>query len=461
MNTSIHASATENFADLLNEYSFSAPGPFDVVTGVVTSEERNGFRVDIGGKSESICPHEEAADIKVGDRASFVVLGLAAGFGRIGEFEETAVRLSRRRIKSAETLTAMQEKGEIGQAYVVDVNRDRNKREVGLNISIAGTQGFVPGAEIKRMPGMYQFREFVGKTIPVKVVLLQKAHGVASKAVFSHAAAVRDLTKEVLSGLKPQQEVDAVVVRHSTTEEGKIVGAVLSIHPVVNGFVSNSQVSYNRDRKITEALPLGAKVKATVLEVNAEAGTLKLSTKKATIPWDAVNAVKVGDVMEGEVFYIVERHDQRTNATYQSQLLVRLANGLVGAVFHSDVTPRSQVAIGDRCPIGSKVVGKVKDVDTKNGRISLELSPMRDPILDSLAAAKGEVVEGVVQAEADFGYFISFGGIVDGLCHNHKLKKDGDTTERFTRGQVVKVRVEHVSNGDVRTVSLSRKDVQD
>lgn len=461
MNTSIRAAAIENFADMLNEYPFSAPGPFDVIVGTVSSEELNGFRIDIGGKSESFCPREEAADIAVGDTASFIVLGLASGHGRVGEFEETAVRLSRQRVKSAEVLTAMQQNDEIGEAVVVGVNRDRNKREVGLDIRIAGTAGFVPGAEIKRMPGMYQFREFVGKTIPVKVALLQKAQGGASKAVFSHAAAMRDVTKNFLSVLKIGQEIDGVVVRHSTTAEGKIVGAVVRVHPSVNGFVSNSQVSYNRDRKVTEALPLNAEVKATVLEVNVAEGTLKLSTKKATIPWDAVNAVKVGDVMEGEVFYIVERQDHKTNTSYQSQLLVRLDGGLIGAVFHSDVTPRSQVAIGDRCPIGSKVIGRVKEVDGKNGRISLELSPMRNPILDSLAAAKGEIVEGVVQAETDFGYFISFGGIVDGLCHNHKLKKGGDVAEKFVRGQVVKFRIEHVSSGDVRTVSLTRKDVQD
>jgi len=449
-----------SFADLVNLYTPAAHDSFEVITGTVTALDKNGFRVDIGGKSESFVPLHEAGDIEVGQTQKFVVLGPAMAFGRPGEFDETALCLSHRRIEATARIIEMKAKDEVGEAVVIGVNRSKYKRDAGLDVRIGDISGFIPREELLLLPGMSNLRDFVGKTVRVKAEVAQTTFGDRSKHVFSNKKAE---IQHYLSTLRQGQVIEGEVVRYSFKEDGGIKGAVVKVAPGVTGYVPNSLVAFSRDRKTEEALPIGAKIKATVDEVSPKKLNLKLSTRKATIDWDAVKACT--GVVGGKVVHIVERLDHQKGTKVQTQALIQLDNGLTAQVWHADVTPRSRVAIGERIPRGTYLTTLVKDYDRTSGRIKVDLTPMSDPILARLEASKGLVVQGKVMSEAEFGYFIGFDNgdgvfIVEGLCHKHKLKKaDGsDEPEKLQLGEIVSVRVENVMRTE-RTVSLSRKDV--
>jgi ribosomal protein S1 len=475
-----------DFAALLDEFAPASPRQFGRLTCTVVSKDANGFRVDHHGKSEAFMPLAEAGDAEVGSVIETVVIGNAMAFGRPGEFDETALCVSHKRVQLSDKIVDLKAKAQgaldqwkkgqlpsedtikevVCYGYVVGVNKNKFKRDAGLDVKIVGSDiaGFVPGDEInQRLPGMSRFKDFVGKTIPLVVEVPQKGHGDRSKAVFSHTKAIDLVTCVYLRGLRVGMTVDAEVIRHSFYDNGEIKGVVLAVTDIVTGFVPNPLVSYSRDVAVAEALPVRKKVKAIVDEVNPGKLNLKLSTRKATIDWEKIKTC-TGE-HSGEVFHIVEREDRKTQQKYQSQLLVKLDNGLIAEVWYTDVTPRSRIPIGQRCPKGTRVTGLVYDYDRSYGRLKLKLTPMSDPILKRLEEAKGEVVEGMVMSKADFGYFIGFDSgdgsyLVDGLCHNAKLKKVDGVEETLTIGEKVKVRVENVIAGETRTVSLTRKDVE-
>ena len=187
------APAMESFEDLLNEFTCVTAKQNTVVFGTLTSQGKTGFGVEIGGKSEAFVMFEDVGEGKLGDNLGFIVLGAAAPFGRVGEFDETAVRLSHVRYLEVEQLNAMQNKGEVGYAYVTGVNKNASGIEAGLDVEIFGIAGFVPSREVEKRPenGMGRLWNFIGKTVPVKVLPPDnKRRRANSKTMFSHAAAM-------------------------------------------------------------------------------------------------------------------------------------------------------------------------------------------------------------------------------------------------------------------------------
>src|SRR5437868_3333956 len=128
--------ASNAFAELMKEFQMpSAPKRNKFVTGTVVADTREGFAVSLGLKADSICKHDQADGLKVGDSAQFVVISDADDDG--------AVELSHIRAARWTKAQATVESGEIVMAEVLAVARPKGN-VVGLTVGVLGLKGFNP-----------------------------------------------------------------------------------------------------------------------------------------------------------------------------------------------------------------------------------------------------------------------------------------------------------------------------
>jgi ribosomal protein S1 len=471
-----------SFEELLNAVPGAIPQhvqPDDIVVATIVNQQPHGFGADIGGKTESFIESDEAGDIKVGDRVEVCVL-MGRHFDAKGGLIEGAYQLSRVRVIAETVLSEMQEKGEARDAVVVGINMNKERRPVGLNVRVAGVPGFLPGSQLERRPGRWDLKEFLGQTIPVMLSQRVQKGGLTSKAVFSHKEAVAKVRHAFLVELAGQLdtnrrnknskpiELEAEIVAYNKkgtpgTDE-IIVGALARVNENVVGFIHHTQVSFNRDVSVKDALPIGKKVTVTVQEVDLDEDKLKLSTKAATVPHEALASVNVGDVLPGKVFHALERI-KHGGVKEQTGLLVGFAQGMVGHIARPEIVQSQDVALTDRVPVGSTVLVTVKEKKVRNGQLELTLAPMREPIYDWLQANVGQVVDARVGRKfPNIGVFVMFSApaaegttegetapselyLVDGLVHDSELRTD--KREALKPGDAVKVKILSVKpNGD-------------
>jgi small subunit ribosomal protein S1 len=464
-----------SFAALLESMPNALPRnhrPDDIVVAHIVNRQPHGFGADVGGKTESFIANEEAGDIEVGQDVEVCVL-MGRVFDSKGQLLEGAYQLSRVRVIAESRLSEIQTKNLVVEGEVVGINVNRERKPVGLNVHIeGGIPVFVPGSQLERRPGRWDYKEFLGSKIPLVLSQRVQKGGLTSKAVFSHRDAVARLRHQFLESLSAELnanrgknakpiELEATIVAYKkkvTDGVEEITGALARVNEYVTGFIYKTQVSFNRDVSVQDALKIGDKVKVAVQEVDLSEDKLKLSAKAATVPHDALSQVNVGDELEGKVFLALER-PKHGNVKEQTGLLIGFRDGMVGHAVRNEILQSQDQHLTDRLPIGAVVKAVVTEKKTRNGQLEVSLSPMREPIYNWLKANIGQVVDARVgRKAASIGVFVSFCApaaegetatplyLVDGLVHESDLKAN---SRELTSGETVKVTVLSVKpNGD-------------
>ncbi len=508
MTATVPAVRPGEFEAMLNE-TWKVPGNKKLtdalhgrnVTGKVVAQEADGFRVDCGLKSDCFCPNDEAGDVKLVDEAVFEVIDryMPTAFLPGDFWDETSLKLSHIRTKAGALLATMKQTREIRDAYVLNVNKNGFKEDKGLNVKIDGLFGFIPRTEV-RLTDIWQrrgdrkfpsLRPLEGKTIPVMAI--PSKEGSESSAVFSHKAALDELARRFLRDLKPGQKITGTVCEYSEAENGFKNGARIRINEYITAFVPRSIASYENKTGLEELLPMNGQVEGIVEEIivdgarralhpdkrrkGAKVGdapavepkipadkiSLVIDTKNFTKAKEATSKYNVGDIVKGKVFKVKTRINNETGLEYQSAVLVRVDDSSLGEVWCGDIGQRRVNDLTLRLAMRSEVTGKVTKVNPNSGRLSLDLSPMREDLMPKLIAAKqaGEVLEATVIALERYGVFVTFDGVIDALCHERNLKQASGGFEVLEIGQKVKVKVINAVAGDYKSVSVARKNVAD
>src|SRR6201995_3908743 len=230
---------------------------------------------------------------------------------------------------------------------------------------------------------------------------------------------------------------------------------LLDIGYKTEGVIPSRELSIKHDVDPSEAVEVGDKVEALVLQKEDKEGRLILSKKRAQYEraWGTIEQVKEEDgVVEGTVIEVVK-----------GGLILDI--GLRGFLPASLVEMRR---VRDLQPyVGQTLEAKIIELDKNRNNVVLSRrawleetqSAVRSDFLNKLA--KGQVRTGVVSSIVNFGAFVDLGG-VDGLVHVSELswKHIDHPSEVVEVGQEVTVEVLDVDL-DRERVSLSLKATQE
>lgn len=411
----------ENFAQLLNEYSFDI-SEGQIIDAVITDIKRDLVIVDIGFKGESSIEKSEFLDIngkfnyKVGDQIPVFVDKLDNGSGEIvlsfGKSKEISnwAKLEKA-FKENTPVLAKCEKAIRG----------------GIIVSLDGAQGFLPNSLVDSKP-VRDLEQFVGKIIEVKIIKMdedEKTILVSRKAMFS---ANQENPQVLLSKIKEGDVVKGSV--KNITDYGVFLDL-----GGVDGLLHITDISWSRIENPSSVFELGQEVELVVSKFNEVKRQISLSRKALdTTPWvNFVNGNKVGDIINCKV------------AKFTDHGVFVLINGNLDGLIHKteldwsgkEVNPENYLTEGQNVDL------QVIEIDLEKNRVSLSLKRVKDNPWEDFANKNqiGSVIEATVKSVNDFGIVVSLSGGCEATIPSEYISwnpRERFSTPRFAVGDKVK-----------------------
>jgi len=383
----------EEYVRLLLE-AINPPKEGEIVKGIVVKVTPQEVYVDIGSKSEGVASRLEFKDpeISPGQIVHVYVESIDGKDGRtIVSKHKADFLIAWDRIKEA------YQNNETVEAKVL--------RQVkgGLIVDVFGVDAFLPGSQLD-IKKVKSIPSFVGKTIPVKVIKLNRARKnivVSRKEVMEEEM---EKIRQKFMELKPGDIIEGVV--KNLTDFGAFVDI-----GGVDGLIHISDLSWQKVDHPSQVVKPGDQVKTKVLEVDPQTMKLSLSLKHLQPhPWEKIaKKYPIGSKVTGIVRKIVD---------YGA--FVEIEPGVEGLVHISEMVwgrppyhPKEIISEGDRVEV------VVLNIDLEKQRISLGMKQAKpDPW--SLIEEKypvGSTVKGVVKDFGNFGAYIEIEDGIEGFLH--------------------------------------------
>ncbi|HEU5112384.1 MAG TPA: S1 RNA-binding domain-containing protein, partial [Acidimicrobiia bacterium] len=224
-----------------------------------------------------------------------------------------------------------------------------------------------------------------------------------------------DLPDDIADDFERAIEATVLEFKEGDIVEGTVVsvdadGAMIDIGYKSEGLIPTRELSIRNNVDPNDAVKVGERVEAVVLNKEDDEGRLILSKKRAMYEraWGRIQEVaKEGGTVDGTVIEVVK-----------GGLIVDI--GLRGFLPASLVDMRR---VRDLDPfIGESITAKVIELDRARNNVVLSRrayleeaqAEERNAFLDGLG--EGEVRDGVVSSVVNFGAFVDLGGM-DGLVH--------------------------------------------
>jgi small subunit ribosomal protein S1 len=400
----------------------------DVIEGTIAAIHGDVALVDISGKSEAVLERDELEDLGTGDPVEVVVV-------EIGDEIKVSRRLAiehRLKEKLAEAVAS-------GEPLVGKVV---GRRKGGFDVTIAGVRGFCPISQIEEGRSDDVDRH-LGETYTFKVLEYSSED---RKLVVSRAAHLRDERERQRQATLETLEEGAVV--EGTVRSITNFGAFVDLGGV-DGLVHVTEIAHRHIAHPGDALEVGEAVQVKVLDMDLEKNRISLSVKQLLPnPWDeAGERFPARGPFEGTV---VRKTDFGA--------FIELAPGLDGLLHVSQLPPGTELDAPELA-VGETVTGWVRDLDAENQRIGLTMRrlPDRDPWERvEMRYQEGQVVDGTVENDADFGVFVELEPGLSALIPISELglSKDQEPKDVFAPGDSVTAKVLSVDGGRQR-ISLS------
>lgn len=346
--------------------------PGQVVKGVVAQVSDDGVVVSIPGKADGFIKKNDlvTTDCKVDDEIEAEVVKLNDGEGY--------VLLSERKVmatKNWEKLVAEYDEG----AYVEATGREAVNG--GLIADVMGVRAFIPASHLSRR-FVENIGEFVGKTMTVKIIEVDKAK---KRIVASRKAYLLDEKKKAWEKIEKDQVVTGIVRRLTD------FGAFVDIGGV-DGLIHVTDLAWHRVKHPSEVVTPGQEVTVKIIGVDKEKERIQLSLKALQPqPWDvAEEKYPEGSIVEGKVVRIT---------TFGA--FVELEPGLDGLVHISQCALKRIAKVEDAVQVGQTVRVKVLKVDKEAKRISLSIREALTEEVDYNAEVQGLDFDDLGDAPAD------------------------------------------------------------
>ncbi|MDF2606325.1 MAG: rpsA [Bacillales bacterium] len=241
--------------------------------------------------------------------------------------------------------------------------------------------------------------------------------------------------------------------------EGKVKEVVkggLVVDVGIRGFIPASMVS----TKFVEDLSVyvGQVLPLKIIELDREKVKLVLSYKavleyeSSKAKSDALDQIKVGDILEGTVARI-------TNFG----AFVNIGN-VDGLVHISQLSYNRVNKVEEVLNVGDSVKVKVISVDKENNKISLSIKDTQENPWESeiKQLSVGQIVEGQVKRLMAFGAFVEVAPHVEGLLHVSQIssKHLSNPKDVLSVGDKVKVKIQEIDLAK-KKLSLSIKQIEE
>ncbi len=207
--------------------------------------------------------------------------------------------------------------------------------------------------------------------------------------------------------------------------QGKVVsltdyGAFVELEPGVEGLIHVSEMSWSkRVKHPSKLLNVGDMVESMVLGVDPNARRIALGLKQIeSNPWQQLgDKYPVGSKIVGTVRNLTE-----------FGAFVEVEEGIDGLIHISDMSWSKRLKHpSDVIKKGDEVEAMVLNIDPENQRLSLGLKQLATDIWDDFFSTTkvGDVVEGKVVRITSFGAFVELAEGIEGLIHVSEFEDQG------------------------------------
>lgn len=270
------------------EYSFQKG---DLVKGVVCAYDSEGAIIDIGAKTNALCPTKEAKLNKEDNIEEILKKGEEYEFLIIKEEDEDGrFTVSYKKVAQAynwKTLEEAKAEDKIVEGTVVQVVKG------GILVDVMGVRGFVPSSHLR----LKVTENLVGQTIELKILSMDMSQ---NNFILSNKKVYSDNIEEIKKDVFGQLEVGAVV-------KGEVVriadfGAFVDIGGV-DGLLPLSQISWRWVDHPTDILKVGEKINVEIIGIDLDKQRVSLSLKNLEPdPWiEAKGKITEGAKVKGKV----------------------------------------------------------------------------------------------------------------------------------------------------------------
>ncbi|MCD6334835.1 MAG: 30S ribosomal protein S1 [Candidatus Latescibacteria bacterium] len=410
----------------------------EIVSGTILRITGNDVVVDIGFKSEGTIPIEEFGspeEVQVGDEVHVYLEHV--------EDQEGQVVLSKQKADFMRVWDRIREAHENGEVVEGRLTR---RIKGGIVVDLMGVEAFLPGSQID-VRQVKNFDQFIGEVFPLKIIKLNKSRRniVVSRRVVLEEERNR-LREEVLAELEVGQ------VRKGVVKNITDFGAFIDLGGV-DGLLHITDMSWGRVSHPSELVAIGDELEVKILNYEAERDRISLGLKQLTAyPWEHVEEkYPVGEKVRGKIVSITD---------YGA--FVELEEGIEGLVHISEMSwtqhirhPSKVVAIGD---VVEAVILKINKAEEK---ISLGLKQVEPDPWETLDERYpvGSRVMGKVRNLTNFGAFVEVEEGIDGLVHISDMswtRRIHHPSEVMKKGEMAEVVVLNIDRKK-RRISLGYK----
>lgn len=365
---------SQEYKDLLTQYSAEYPKVGDTVTGAIVSIGKNEVQVDIGGYAIGIARGFELIDesgeyshLKAGDEVTATVLDL--------ENEQGALELSFRSAghkKAWDKLVELMESGDIVQARIVDANKG------GLMVSLGKTQGFLPVSQLcpehyPRIQGgdkskiLERLKQYVGEDFDVKVIDVNDAE---DRLIVSEKAAWEVRQKDVISRYK----VGDIVEGKATVITD--FGVFVEFGEGLEGLVHISELAWQRIEDPKDVVRTGDMVKAQVIKIDGS--KIFLSMKRLVDdPWMRVRDTwNIGQRVTGKVLKV-----------NPFGLFVELSPDIHGLAHISELANKPVSDPHEIAKVGDEMEFQIVSIEPEEHRLGLSIKALSQPKKEAIPPA--------------------------------------------------------------------------
>ncbi len=413
----------------------------EIIKGKVMGVTKDDVIVDVGFKSEGIIPITEfpyPLNIRVGDEIEVFLEEI--------EDQDGQLILSKQKadfMRVWDKIKIANDQGVLLEGKII------KRIKGGMVVDLLGVDAFLPGSQIalRQVP---DFDALVGKAMKFKVLKLNKLRRniVVSRRVVLEEEREKQKTK-LLTEIEPGQ------VREGLVKNITDFGVFIDLGGV-DGLLHITDMSWGRISHPSELVAIGDKINVKILDFDQNTGRVSLGLKQLTpYPWEDIEKkYPIGKRIRGKVVSITD---------YGA--FVELERGVEGLIHISEMSwtrhikhPSKVVAIGDI------VDAVVLSVDKENEKISLGIKQIEPDPWESIEQRYpiGSKVVGKVRNLTAFGVFIELEEGIDGLIHISDLswtKRIQHPSEIVRKGERIEVVVLHIDK-DNRRISLGHKQLK-
>ena len=421
------------------EVSLQQYRPGEVVRGTIVDIRDDKGLVNFGYKTEGVVSMSELEGAKVGDEVELSIV----------KMNNDGVILSKKAINAKGDFSAIKEKESSGIPVEVKITEFvSNDKTKGYRGRVGEIEAFIPENLIDINLKEIDPAKFINKVLLAKVL---RVHGGKKQSVVvsprHHLVEEAKKKKdEFFNKYKVGDSIKGVV------KTLKDYGAFISLGGI-DGFLHKNEMSWGRVKNPAKFLAENDNVEVVILEIDKDTSKVAVGMKQLqNDPWD--NAEKnypEGSSVKGTVV-------ARKRAGY----VVEIADGIDGFVPNEEIGwlkhSKSTLNIKDM------VEGRVIGYDNERKRVIMSVKDLQDNPWTTLKKEhpEGSVVKGTIKSITDFGLFIDFGSILDGLVRKSDVswrEEIADLNTVYKVGDTIEAKILNIDE-DKERISLGIKQLE-